>query len=236
MRRVGHRSTRSVSSLPSDLQKLSLYPTDDVKRQDEGQHLPFSTNGKTPSWMYGGGPVLLPPLPGQRRHRPGTHGRSVSEYTLQPQVPKPLLPSSTFEKRHRRAISANTVDFFRPVPSTSSSTSSTTSQPPRAQSDSPPEQYQSPPLQPQQDADDHMQHLQRDATSGRYLCPYCNKGFSRPSSLRIHTYSHTGEKPFVCAEEGCGRRFSVQSNMRRHLRVHRLGRSSVKTGSPLRKL
>uniref|UniRef100_A0A1D1YRB1 Zinc finger protein C25B8.19c n=1 Tax=Anthurium amnicola TaxID=1678845 RepID=A0A1D1YRB1_9ARAE len=60
--------------------------------------------------------------------------------------------------------------------------------------------------------------------NNRYQCPYCSKRFSRPSSLRIHTYSHTGEKPFVCTEPGCGRKFSVQSNMRRHLRVHRLGR------------
>ncbi|KAF9364884.1 hypothetical protein BGX34_012192, partial [Mortierella sp. NVP85] len=60
--------------------------------------------------------------------------------------------------------------------------------------------------------------------SSRYQCQYCSKRFSRPSSLRIHTYSHTGERPFKCSEEGCGRQFSVQSNMRRHLRVHRLGR------------
>ncbi|CAG8468860.1 11185_t:CDS:2 [Ambispora leptoticha] len=62
------------------------------------------------------------------------------------------------------------------------------------------------------------------SNTNRYQCPYCSKRFSRPSSLRIHTYSHTGEKPFMCTEPGCGRKFSVQSNMRRHLRVHRLGR------------
>ncbi|CAO3621410.1 unnamed protein product [Mucor hiemalis] len=67
----------------------------------------------------------------------------------------------------------------------------------------------------------------RDEQTGRYYCPFCNKAFNRPSSLRIHTYSHTGEKPFVCQEEGCGRQFSVQSNMRRHLRVHRLGRAKA---------
>ncbi|KAI9319107.1 hypothetical protein BX666DRAFT_1823794, partial [Dichotomocladium elegans] len=53
----------------------------------------------------------------------------------------------------------------------------------------------------------------------RYRCPTCSKPFSRPSSLRVHTYSHTGEKPHRCPLPGCGRRFSVQSNMRRHLRV-----------------
>jgi uncharacterized Zn-finger protein len=67
------------------------------------------------------------------------------------------------------------------------------------------------------------------SSGNRYQCPYCSKRFSRPSSLRIHTYSHTGEKPFVCTEPGCGRKFSVQSNMRRHLRVHRLGRPVKKT-------
>ncbi|KAF7731519.1 hypothetical protein EC973_009283 [Apophysomyces ossiformis] len=62
----------------------------------------------------------------------------------------------------------------------------------------------------------------RDDDPKKYSCPYCQKRFMRPSSLRIHTYSHTGEKPFECTEKGCGRKFSVQSNMRRHLRVHRL--------------
>ncbi|KAI8149724.1 hypothetical protein BJV82DRAFT_479184, partial [Fennellomyces sp. T-0311] len=54
----------------------------------------------------------------------------------------------------------------------------------------------------------------------RYRCSMCPKTFSRPSSLRVHIYSHTGEKPHGCPHPGCGRRFSVQSNMRRHLRVH----------------
>lgn len=56
--------------------------------------------------------------------------------------------------------------------------------------------------------------------NNRYKCNQCLKKFSRPSSLRIHTLSHTGEKPHVCPQPGCGRRFSVQSNMRRHLKVH----------------
>jgi len=57
-------------------------------------------------------------------------------------------------------------------------------------------------------------------SASKYECSYCGKGFSRPSSLKIHLNSHTGEKPFVCPVESCGRSFSVLSNMRRHARVH----------------
>lgn len=52
----------------------------------------------------------------------------------------------------------------------------------------------------------------------RYVCQTCSKAFSRPSSLRIHSHSHTGEKPFRCPHAGCGKAFSVRSNMKRHER------------------
>ncbi|KAE8229938.1 hypothetical protein CF326_g5077 [Tilletia indica] len=56
--------------------------------------------------------------------------------------------------------------------------------------------------------------------AAKYECTWCGKRFSRPSSLKIHYHSHTGEKPYVCDEAGCGRTFSVQSNLRRHQRGH----------------
>ena len=52
----------------------------------------------------------------------------------------------------------------------------------------------------------------------RYICQTCNKAFSRPSSLRIHSHSHTGEKPYRCSWPECGKAFSVRSNMKRHER------------------
>ncbi|CAG8489006.1 5967_t:CDS:2 [Acaulospora morrowiae] len=54
----------------------------------------------------------------------------------------------------------------------------------------------------------------------KHACNYCQMRFSRPSTLQTHIYTHTGEKPFKCEEDGCGRCFSVVSNLRRHQKIH----------------
>lgn len=59
------------------------------------------------------------------------------------------------------------------------------------------------------------------STQKKHKCKICDKRFTRPSSLQTHMYSHTGEKPFACDVEGCGRQFSVVSNLRRHRKVHK---------------
>ncbi|RUS29779.1 hypothetical protein BC938DRAFT_480251 [Jimgerdemannia flammicorona] len=60
-----------------------------------------------------------------------------------------------------------------------------------------------------------------------YKCTQCSKSFTRPSSLATHKYSHTGEKPHKCDFPGCGRNFSVLSNLRRHLKTHQKPTSSA---------
>ncbi|RVD88824.1 uncharacterized protein DFL_002997 [Arthrobotrys flagrans] len=66
-------------------------------------------------------------------------------------------------------------------------------------------------------------------TTKKHKCKICDKRFTRPSSLQTHMYSHTGEKPFACEVEGCGRQFSVVSNLRRHRKVHKPNSSDTET-------
>ncbi|XP_064783232.1 gastrula zinc finger protein xFG20-1-like isoform X3 [Oncorhynchus masou masou] len=61
------------------------------------------------------------------------------------------------------------------------------------------------------------------ATSGnskekRFLCMFCNKGFSCPQKVEVHQRVHTGVKPFSCTQ--CDMRFAQAGNLKRHQRVH----------------
>lgn len=51
-------------------------------------------------------------------------------------------------------------------------------------------------------------------------CPICGKNCFRPSSLKIHYLTHTGETPYHCTWENCNKSFNVKSNLGRHLKLH----------------
>ncbi|KAJ2120145.1 hypothetical protein IW147_005299 [Coemansia sp. RSA 720] len=81
-------------------------------------------------------------------------------------------------------------------------------------------QYPFPALADAPAAPEMTQHQDSKPGRARNVCKVCSRDFTRPSSLKTHMRSHTGEKPYKCNYPGCFKRFSVLSNQRRHSKLH----------------
>uniref|UniRef100_S4R6S9 HIVEP zinc finger 3a n=1 Tax=Petromyzon marinus TaxID=7757 RepID=S4R6S9_PETMA len=57
----------------------------------------------------------------------------------------------------------------------------------------------------------------RPKKPGKYVCPYCGRACAKPSVLKKHIRSHTGERPYCLA---CGFAFKTKSNLYKHRKSH----------------
>ncbi|KAJ8920250.1 hypothetical protein NQ315_011911 [Exocentrus adspersus] len=74
----------------------------------------------------------------------------------------------------------------------------------------------------------HSISLLEDDSQKPNVCRICGKSYARPSTLKTHLRTHSGEKPYRCID--CNKSFSQAANLTAHVRTHSGGKTVPVSG------
>ncbi|KAJ2754058.1 hypothetical protein GGI19_002673 [Coemansia pectinata] len=63
-------------------------------------------------------------------------------------------------------------------------------------------------------------HYRTHSGERPHTCEACDRSFSDSSSLARHRRTHTGVRPYGCDHQGCAKRFTRKTSLRKHMLTH----------------
>lgn len=163
----------------------------------------------------------------QESHRQARQSKTPSQPHQQQQAGSPKLhgtpqqpkqPRRTHPERKRLRHQRQSTDLDTAVERKDEATKATTNSglspgvPPSLSGDPPQTKPESQEEIPKQKRERKPQR------PGKYVCTYCGRACAKPSVLKKHIRSHTGERPYPCPP--CGFSFKTKSNLYKHRKSH----------------
>ncbi|XP_054284031.1 zinc finger protein 64-like [Macrosteles quadrilineatus] len=70
-------------------------------------------------------------------------------------------------------------------------------------------------------------HSQIHTDERPHRCQMCSYRARNSSHMIVHLRTHTGDSPFFCQHKGCQKTFKTSTDLRRHLKVHKISSDSL---------
>ncbi|XP_033859927.1 transcription factor HIVEP2-like [Acipenser ruthenus] len=216
---------RKWGSEPTAGTRRSTFADPEGKRHSHCDAVQSSSSGS--AQKYGSGKLQISTAVGQQpqekqypQHFPSTYSYPLPHSFSQQSIPQTFLQNA----KSQPSLEAHAWQFANQLQSVASEDLFSMHAHthggvfPRRKSPSLPAAYSQYSQSGMEQPEEIYKKEQKSKKPGKYICHYCGRACAKPSVLKKHIRSHTGERPYPCVP--CGFSFKTKSNLYKHRKSH----------------